>query len=241
MYHVPRADEAGLISNALGRALLSGALTWLLYLAVEPFVRRRWPQTIVSWSRALAGKLNDPLVGGDIMIGVAFGLFWTLLFQVMFLIDQRTGGLPNPAGLGTLSSVRDLATGFFSQVSTGIISAFSSFFLVFFLRVLLRKNWLAAAAFVAIFALMRGLGEDWWTIPFMVVVYAVFAVLLLRYGIVPLIVGVFTANSLLNAPITLNFSSWYIGSSLFVLAAIFAIAYYGFRCAVAGKALFEVE
>jgi hypothetical protein len=49
--HVPTIEERTLIAQAIKDALLLGGITWLLYLALEPFVRRRWPQTIVSWSR----------------------------------------------------------------------------------------------------------------------------------------------------------------------------------------------
>jgi len=242
MYHMPGSDELGLIGDAISEALFTAALVWIIYLAIEPFVRRYWPQTIVSWSRVLGGKLRDPLVGGDILIGVAFGLFWVLLFQAAFFIGQALGDLPNPSGLSTLSAMRYVVSGFLSQLSGGIVSAFASFFLVFLLRLALRRNWLAAAAFVLIFVLVQTLGRDeLWIIPIFVVVYVVFALLLVRYGIVPLIVGVLTANCLLNAPLTVNFSSWYVANSLVILLGFLAIAVYGFRCAVAGKPLFEVE
>ena len=241
MYHLPKSDELSLIGAAVSKGLMQGAFTWMLYLAVEPFVRRHWPQTIVSWSRALSGKLRDPLVGGDILIGVAFSLFWTLLFQVLFLVAEKQGDLPNASGLGEEYAVRYLVSGFLLQVASGIMFAFGIFFLMFLLRLVLRNNWLAALGFVAIFCALRGLSQDIWALPFFFVVYLVLAFLLLRFGIVPLIVGVVVADCLLNAPLTLNFSSWYISESLFVLAATFAIAFYGFRCAVAGKSLFEVE
>jgi hypothetical protein len=32
-------------------------------------VRRRWPATLVSWSRLLAGRFRDPLVGRDVLAG----------------------------------------------------------------------------------------------------------------------------------------------------------------------------
>ena len=96
--------------------------------------------------------------------------------------------------------------------------------------------------FVAIFVATRALGgADLWTIPFFVVVYVVFALLLLRYGIVPLIVGTLTVDCLLNAPLTANFSSWYFTSSLVSLLVFLAIAAYGFRSTVAGKSLIELE
>jgi len=80
-----------------------------------------------------------------------------------------------------------------------------------------------------------------WNIPLVLVVYAVLAWLLLRYGIVPLIVAVLTADCLLNVPLTLDFSAWYIASSLAGMLLFLGIAAYGFRCTVAGKKLFELE
>jgi serine/threonine-protein kinase len=241
MYHAPSPGESDLIMHALGRALFSAVAVWILYLAMEPFVRRRWPQTIVSWSRCLAGKLRDPLVGGDILIGVAFGLFWSLMFQAMFVISQKLGELPNPAGLDVLSGTRYVVSGLVSQFGVGIMSALIAFFLVFLLRLALRRDWLAAAAFVAVSVLAKVLGGELWVTPFWVLVYVVFALLLLRYGIVPLIVGIFTANCLLNAPLTLDFSAWYASTSIVALLVFLAIAVYGFRCAVAGRPLIEVE
>ena len=242
MYHLPKTDELDLIGYSLSRALFLGAITGLLYLAVEPFVRRHWPQTIVSWSRVLAGKLRDPLVGGDILIGVAFGLFWILLFQVLFVIQQRGGDAPPAIGIDILSATRYMPSGFFGQVAQSVMFAFASFMVLFLLRLLLRKNWLAVSAFVAILTSTKIFGQsEWWIVPILVVVYVVFALLLLRYGIVPLIFGMITADCLLNAPLTLNFSAWYIGDSLFSIALMFAIAFYGFRCAVAGRPIFDME
>ena len=242
MYHAPNGGEVDRLADALSEALFKGAVIWVLYLAVEPFVRRRWPQTIVSWSRVLAGRWKDPLVGGDILIGVGFGLFWGLVFGSMFLIAENRGELPNAAGLDVLAGMRYVVSGFLSLIASSILSAFGTFFLIFLLRLVVRKEWLAAVCFVGIFVLFKVLGAgELWTIPFFVVIYAAFAVLLLRYGIVPLIVGMLTADCLLNAPLTLNFSSWYFSTAVISLLVFLAIALYGFRTAVAGKPLFEVE
>lgn len=35
---------------------------WLMYMALEPYVRRRWPDMLIGWSRLLAGDYRDPLV-----------------------------------------------------------------------------------------------------------------------------------------------------------------------------------
>ena len=38
-------------------------------------MRRRWPATLVSWSRLLAGGFRDPLVGRDVLFGCLLGSF----------------------------------------------------------------------------------------------------------------------------------------------------------------------
>jgi hypothetical protein len=160
----------------------------------------------------------------------------------MFLYDQSRGGAPHPGGIDALLGMRYIAAGFVGQLAGSVGSAFGSFFLMFLLRVVLRKQWLAAAAFVALWVAYQSLASgELWVIPFEVAVYAVFAMLILRYGIVPLIVSILTADCLLNAPITLDFSSWYIASSLVCLLVFLGIAFYGFRCTVAGKPLFDLE
>ena len=244
MNHVPNDDEVGLIAAAMSRALLNAALVWVLYLALEPVIRRRWPQTIVSWSRILAGKLRDPLAGGDVLIGVAFGLFWVLLFEVNSAIGLNFGELPQFGGTAALSGLRFVASDCFSHLAGGIMFAFSCFLLLFLLRLILRKDWLAATGFVGIFVLIKALGASealWRVLPLLVLVYGVFVVLLLRYGIVPLVVSIFTADLLLSNPRTLDFSAWYIPQSLLALLVVLAVAVYGFRCTVAGKRLFEIE
>jgi len=54
---------------AISGALFLSGLAWVWYIALEPYVRRHWPQAIISWSRLVAGRLRDPLVGRDVLLG----------------------------------------------------------------------------------------------------------------------------------------------------------------------------
>ena len=38
-----------------GQPLWAAALLWVLYLAVEPYVRRFWPQVVAWWEKAKEG------------------------------------------------------------------------------------------------------------------------------------------------------------------------------------------
>jgi serine/threonine-protein kinase len=73
------AAEPARFSAALGSAILSASLYGLLYLAIEPHVRRLWPHLLVTWSRLVSGRWRDPLLGRDLVMGSLMGLTMTLI------------------------------------------------------------------------------------------------------------------------------------------------------------------
>ena len=80
-HHFPSIGEFAVFVAAIAYSLFASAIVWLLYLSLEPYVRRHWPQTLISWSRLLSGRLRDPLVGRDLLSGVLLGLVWSLLLE----------------------------------------------------------------------------------------------------------------------------------------------------------------
>ena len=53
---------------------VAAAVSVVVVLAVEPFLRRRWPRTIAGWNRLFAGRVRDPLVGRDVLFGLTAGV-----------------------------------------------------------------------------------------------------------------------------------------------------------------------
>ncbi len=47
----------------------------MIYIALEPSVRRYWPRLLISWSRLMAGDFRDPMVGRDLLVGGCWGCF----------------------------------------------------------------------------------------------------------------------------------------------------------------------
>jgi len=47
------SEEVALFCGWLGRATLTAVVAWGGYFAVEPYVRRYWPQVMIAWSRLL--------------------------------------------------------------------------------------------------------------------------------------------------------------------------------------------
>src|SRR5262249_15534686 len=49
-HHVASFWELQLVLMFIAGLLFFLGFTWTLYIGLEPFVRRRWPQVLVSWS-----------------------------------------------------------------------------------------------------------------------------------------------------------------------------------------------
>ncbi|MBD0314711.1 MAG: hypothetical protein ICV86_18265 [Microcoleus sp. T3-bin5] len=77
-YHVPELGaELWIFFQSASLGLFFAILTWIFYIALEPFIRRRWSELMISWSRLMAGDFRDPLVGRDILVGGLLGLAHT--------------------------------------------------------------------------------------------------------------------------------------------------------------------
>jgi len=71
-----------------------------------PSLRARWPQSIVTWNRVLAGQWKDPLVWSHVLIGRAAGL--ALMMAVMASDGLRRGAQGPGAGGWDAMVYRDL-------------------------------------------------------------------------------------------------------------------------------------
>ena len=54
--------EQARLFSAIGSALFSAGLLWLTYLGLEPYVRRFSPDSLIGWTRLVAGGWRDPRV-----------------------------------------------------------------------------------------------------------------------------------------------------------------------------------
>jgi serine/threonine-protein kinase len=240
-HFVATADAFGQFVLAIGIALFVAGTNWVLYVALEPYVRRHWPQTIISWSRLLTGRLRDPLVGRDLLTGVLLGTVWTVLFSAGYFFQMRAGARPQFAAVEYLLGTRSALGMWVGNMMESVRGTLVFFFVLFLLRVLLRNKTLAVICFVLIFSVLNGLGSEhpWIAAPVWLVIYSIAALAVVRFGLVVLATGVFTANVLLNLPFTLDVSHWYAGTSLAVLLSFVAIAVWGFFTSLGGRKLWK--
>ncbi len=240
-HHIASAGEFGLLVAAIAYSLFAAGLAWLLYLSLEPYVRRHWPQTLISWSRLLAGRLRDPLVGRDLLSGVLLGLLWALIFEGFLLLIGRMGGPPLLGSTDGLDGGREVAGAWLGVLLESIRSTLVFFLVLFLLRVLLRRSWLASVCFVIIFATPTLLASQHLLleIPVRVAIYTIAVLAVMRFGLVTLAAGILTVELLLNVPVTASLSSWYVGSTAFVFLSVLAIAAWGFWTSLAGQRLWQ--
>jgi Protein kinase domain len=241
--HVPDLDELLLLLTATSWALFFGALAWVFYLALEPYARRLWPQVLISWSRLLAGAFRDPLVAGDALVGIAFGVALALLSFLRSFTAELLGGSLFTHDLYPLLGLRQLAAELLAGIPISIALAIPLCFFLVGLRAGLRRKWLAVPAFILVLGLPNVLSSD---LPLLaaagqVLGLAVVLIILLRFGLFALVVANVTEHALVALPLTLDFSAWYIGLSLFTLLAFAALATLAFRLALAGRPLFPSD
>jgi hypothetical protein len=242
-HFIPTLETFAHFLLAVSKALFLATVIWMLYVALEPYVRRHWPQAIISWSRLLQGGLRDPLVGRDLLWGVLLGVLWSLTIGVAFLFLKREGATPQLAQTELLLGSREMVGLWLDRIIQSIMGTLQFFFVLFLLRVVLRNRWLALVCFIAIFTLKNTLWSDHPQIvwPFWLIVYALAAVAVSRFGLIVLAAASFTANILLNLPYSLNFSNWYAGHAIAILAGFAALAAWGFYTSLGGQKLWKDE
>jgi serine/threonine-protein kinase len=238
----------GLLDPVLGKSLYSAAYMWLLYMAIEPFIRQAWPQSLISWSRLLSGEVRDGLVGRDLLFGCALGAGWTILVQVLYTFGGSPQPLPLAGSPEMLVGLRPAIGGLIEVARDAVLYIFIILLLVPISRGIMKKLVPpAAVVFVvlaAVFVLLlaqqsgRGTGNGVAVVGVAGVVLALAAAYVLtRFGALMLMAAFFTAGVLLSYPLTLNTGSWYFGPSTVAALAVAGLAAFGFRRTIARRTM----
>ncbi len=245
-HHVTVIGEIVVLVRIVCWTLFGGAFVWVLYLALEPPIRRRWPTTLITWNRLLTGRLTDPLVGRDLLIGSLVGTAISALAYGGDLYERWRGGLQSAPSLrliGPLLGAKLAASWFLLLVFDATFGALAVYFLVFLLRLLLRKDWLAAAAWISVAVVQNVLvnTNQWLAGVFSALVVTALMVALFRFGILSFVVAMLFLTVLTEFPLASNLPAWYGTGSVVALVGLVAIAGYGFRIALAGKPLLGAD
>ena len=239
-HHIPTQGEVGLIIMMCGWALFGSALVWLMYVALEPHVRKRWPTSLVSWSRVWGGEILDPVVGRDVLLGVALAVLWAVIADLGNLLPGWMGQTPSAPDSNLdfiiLGGMHYTIGDILLNLTLYIFGSLALFFIFFLVRLLLRNQWLAVAAIVALFGLPALFTEHaaLHAVENMLV-FGTALLLLVRFGLLALLVAMCVNNVLEAYPLTAHFSEWYAQPTIIVFVMVTALAVFGFYTATAGK------
>jgi serine/threonine-protein kinase len=242
--HVGTAYEFGMLVMAVSWSLFAACMVWVVYIAAEPFVRRRWPRMLISWTRLLALRMGDPLVGRDVLLGSLAGSLVGLIVRSRSLLGYRLGGLPDPPQGGSLLALgggRYVAVDLLNNAMSSLFSGLAVLFILLVLRAMLRKDGLANAAFLVVFSAGAILGSDAPLVEAILrlSIWGIVLSTLRTFGLTAVVCGFFVANQIINGPYSLDLPAWHTWPLTLNLLVVAALSGFGFSRALAGRPLFK--
>ncbi|MDQ5844895.1 MAG: serine/threonine protein kinase, partial [Acidobacteriota bacterium] len=230
--------------NMSTSVFFSGFL-WILYVALEPFVRKRWPGWIISWSRLLAGDYRDPLVGRDILFGAVIGA-GIIVAQILAhvgpqLLGQSSELFLNPGSVVIGTQLFFLR--FAGQLTAALFQAFIALFLLLLFVVVLRRELLALVALWLLMTVLITLVAQvkLAMIPFTALTAFLMLFALKRYGLLTLISAIFFSHLAVFYPITTELTAWYATDFTIALVICVLLAAYGFYTSLGGQKLLSAK
>jgi hypothetical protein len=235
--------------RAAGHIILHAFKVWLIYMAIEPYVRRIWPRMLVGFVRLLSGRVRDPAVGREVLIGVLTGCGLVAVVAMMSLAEWRihtdnTGRLPFWMSVQSMISPGQFVTNKMHLAAWMMLDAayFAGYIIV--LRFLTRHS---LAAIVLAVGLIGWSGFDWlqntaggstWIALAYAAFFGVAMVLLCtKVGVLSVIIAVFVAQ--MGGRIMIDFDTWFAPYGMAELAILLALAAYGFWVSLAGQPILK--
>lgn len=226
-------------------ALFIAGIVWLLYIALEPFVRRRWPAGIVAWTRLLAGRYRDPLVGRDIVIGGALGMAMSTVGLLRHVGLQWLGlpsASPSIEALQTLFGARFIIADILNNLAGAMLTGLFLLFFISLGRIHGRRRWIGILIFFIVGTVVVFVSSSSLSlmidIPYSLLLSGILTLMLVRFGLLAAIVGLFYSNW--NIPAMWALDSWFAGTALVALLPLIALAAYGFYISLGGRVTFRV-
>jgi hypothetical protein len=233
------------ITGALAFATLTGGITWVFYLAIEPYARRFWPDALLGWTRIVSGRLRDPRVGRELLIGLSFGAV-ALLLEIAKIVPMALGWripqLPFGNVLQYLSGGPLLLSQWLNDVAGALQSALAVALIFLMLRLLLRRSSLALGVGLVVLVLVMNNGSvisGSWMDTFNSVAFTVLMALVIhRFGLLAMATTLFVDNIVTNPPLTTNLSAWWSAPTTFSVALLIGLACFAYAAARGGQPLF---
>jgi serine/threonine-protein kinase len=234
--------EFNLLIIPTALAFFTAAVIWIYYMALEPYVRRSWPEYLISWTRLLGGNYRDPMVGRDLLAGCLLGSLMALVEHVINALPAwfNLAGQTPINGDGPVLGTTLKFAGTVLQAFIGpVFVALTMLFLFFVIRSVTKRYWISTVA-LGVLVVAMNLGQEnviAETIGAIVLSLLVLTALL-RFGLLTLIVAYTAQNLLQGFPVALDPSRWYFARGFVPVLIVLAFALYGFRVSLGSRPVF---
>ena len=241
----PLTEFNQFLDTFLSEQLLNAAILWLVYLALEPYVRRYSPDMLMSWSRLISGRFRDPRVGRDLLVGIGAGLLLALVWLGVTVLPPVVGyPPPPPRGFntallkGTRSFVALLLRVPLDALFNGMIAT-----LAFALaRIVVKRTWLALIMTIAagtfLYVNQAGTEQPWMNFAYAVIFSAVLMGVLVYFGMFTAIVASLVELIVRQGGLTADMSKVYASEGLLMMGLIAGLAAFGYYASRGGEPLF---
>jgi serine/threonine-protein kinase len=235
-------------AEVFGFHLFYGGACGVLYLGLEPYIRRVWPHMLIGWTRILSGRWRDPMVGRDVIVGVTAGLLITLIEPLGALFATAIGSPPPVSFMvdktpleGITASVADIL----KYIKLTVLLTLVVFLMLSLLQSAVRSRVVALGLFLIIGLLgMPAAGTFGGPLVdnaiglLKISIWLFFA---LRFGVLTTALMQFVHMITGSWPLTIQFSAWY-GTPTIILALVLGpLAVLAARTACRGASRAEVR
>ncbi|HKR65249.1 MAG TPA: serine/threonine-protein kinase [Thermoanaerobaculia bacterium] len=243
-HEIAAGHEVAVFFQSVADGLLLGAIFALVYLALEPFVRRRWPDKLISWARLLAGNWRDPMVGRDILIGLPAGLAHTTMAAAWPYIVGMFGHAQSRSYDGDVQLL-DSTLRSFSRIPIPIIGGTSLGLvlmtgLMLFTIVLRRRSLAVIAVAVVFFTVFTFASRDVWVMPEFVILTILYVGVVARYGLLSICAAHMAFTAIFFTPLP-DAWSWYTLRGAIPLLFVVALAIWAFRTSLGAQRAFAMS
>lgn len=223
-------------------ALLLAGICCVLYLGLEPVVRRRIPYALISWSRLTAGRWRDPLVGRDVAYGFAAAGVLNVVVAALAAGAQALAAAPVVPGNANFQAAVGVFP-FVGQIASALVGVLISPMLILLLVAVLNGLFRSLAAALAVAFLIIGplaAGQSISASGSVVLgtigglsAVGVMLFVVKRFGLLSLMAFTLPSLVLSSIPATLDPSEWFFGYSAAAMVLLVATALFAVRAATA--------
>ncbi|MFM9959081.1 MAG: protein kinase domain-containing protein [Phycisphaerales bacterium] len=228
-------------SNAIARSAWWALFGWMLYMALEPYIRRVAPTAVIGWARMMQGRLRDPIIGRDILVGAVLAAAFSVLIHVSVMIPMWLGAVPPPP----LSPNWNWFGGARATLSNTLQGATNAVFVPMYativmvgLRWVLRtdKRAIVGLWVVGTLLLTSEFGFLAHGLAIGAIMALAYAIALVRFGLLTMS-ATFLVSFLINSPpANLDLSSWYAPNWMFPYALALGLACFAAYTSMGGRA-----